>query len=403
MSQTQNPAPESAESSESSGALPFLTSWEEKSIESRWATLCPPDERRLIGMMLAVKLLIFLFAVQSYHVWMDQRTVDLFGWLEIWNRWDAQHYLTIAVEGYSAAVEKRFLLVFYPLYPWLIRLVNAVVRDPLVSAFLVSTVFSLLAGILLYRLTMLDYSERVARRAVWFLFIFPTSYFLHIGYSESMFLAIVLATIYQARKGRWWMAGALGALAGASRGPGILMAGVLAVEAWRQFRSTRRWQWSWTWIALSPLGFVAYLLVNRQVTGNPWTFMQVAREHFYVALSWPWVSIETALRSLDRNPASAEMVGTQVLLFMLISLVGVAASWWKLHPLSSAWITANWLLVISMSFVISFPRFTLMMFPIFILLALLAEKPIWERLVSLWMLINLGFFISLFVRGYWAF
>ncbi|HET6647408.1 MAG TPA: glycosyltransferase family 39 protein, partial [Pyrinomonadaceae bacterium] len=145
------------------------------------------DERRLIAMMLAIKALVFLFAGQSYQAISDQSVVGWRGWLEIWNRWDALNYQKLAIHGYSAIGDMRPTMVFYPLFPWTTRLFAALLNDYLVSAFLISTFASLAAGVLLYRLARLDFEDSTAKIAVWFLFIFPTSYFLHIGYTESLF------------------------------------------------------------------------------------------------------------------------------------------------------------------------------------------------------------------------
>ena len=134
-------------------------------------------ETQLVAMMLAIKALVFLYAGQSYQVLADRRIVGVYGWLELWNRWDALHYQKLALRGYSAVGDMRPSMVFYPLFPWTIRLVAIVLRDYLVSAILISTLASIVAGILLYRLVQLDFSRATARLAVWFLFIFPTSYF----------------------------------------------------------------------------------------------------------------------------------------------------------------------------------------------------------------------------------
>ncbi len=45
----------------------------------------------------------------------------------------------------------------------------------------------------------LDLDDELASRAVWFLYIYPTAYFLHIGYTEALFLALTLATFLAAR------------------------------------------------------------------------------------------------------------------------------------------------------------------------------------------------------------
>src|SRR5438105_3061422 len=123
----------------------------------------------LVLTILAVKVVLFLFAGQSYQVLEDERIAGLHGWLEIWNRWDAVNYIKLAQYGYSAADQRKPLMVFYPLFPWTIRFFSIITGDYLVSAIIISTLASLAVGIFLRRLAQLDYSSQVARRAVWFL------------------------------------------------------------------------------------------------------------------------------------------------------------------------------------------------------------------------------------------
>src|SRR3954454_23261852 len=51
-------------------------------------------------------------------------------------RWDSVWYLAIANDGYPADDPRR--AAFFPLYPLLVRAVNAIVRDPIVAGALVS-------------------------------------------------------------------------------------------------------------------------------------------------------------------------------------------------------------------------------------------------------------------------
>src|SRR4051812_48563791 len=51
-------------------------------------------------------------------------------------RWDSVWYLAIANDGYPADDPRR--AAFFPLYPLLVRAVNAVVREPIVAGALVS-------------------------------------------------------------------------------------------------------------------------------------------------------------------------------------------------------------------------------------------------------------------------
>jgi hypothetical protein len=278
-----------------------------------------------------------------------------------------------------------------------------VTRDYVLSAFIISTLASLAAAILLLRLVELDYPRELAQRAVWFLFIFPTSYFLHIGYTESLFLMLALSCVYAARKQSWLVAALFGALTCMTRANGLVLGPVLVMEAVYQYRNTRRWQWQWLFILLPGLGFGGYLLLNKYVTGDAFAFTSLMQQFFHKSLSSPITGVDNALGSLSRAPSEAQMIGTQEVLFIAIGLVCTVVSWIKLRPAYSVWMTGNWLMFVSISFVLSVPRYTLTMFPIFILFAMLAVKRVWFAVITIWSLLYLSFFTSLFVSGRWAF
>lgn len=360
----------------------------------------------VVGLMLAVKASLFLFAVHAYYVASDKAIPTLRDWLTIWNRWDAPHYLDLARDGYVATGEQRLWLVFYPLYPWLVRLFAFLAGgDYLVGAFLVSTLASLAAGLLLLRLARLDAPDAVAQSAVVFLFIFPTSYFLHIGYTESLFVALAVGCFLAARTDRWWLAGLLGALAGLTRINGSILVPALAVEALQQYRTTRRFNPQWLWIALAGCGFAGYLALNKHVTGDALAFTKIASQHWYKSLTWPWAGIIEVYGSIAwRAPSEAQMVGMQELVFILLGLVCTVWCWRTMRPSYGVWMTLNWLLWTSTSFVLSAPRYTLILFPIYILFArLAAARPLWGIIISLWSLLLLSLFVTRFVQGLWAF
>src|SRR5258708_20386389 len=111
----------------------------------------PRHEWQMIGIIISIKALLFLFAGQSYQVLQNQRVAGARGWLEIWNRWDAVNYQKIAEFGYTATGEMRPLLVFYPLYPWTVRLLAFFTRDYMFSFFFTSTHSSHFSHIFLLR------------------------------------------------------------------------------------------------------------------------------------------------------------------------------------------------------------------------------------------------------------
>jgi Gpi18-like mannosyltransferase len=364
-------------------------------------------DARVAGLVLAVKALVLLYGVQAFVVWKNEWVGSFYDWLAIWNRWDAPHYLDIARMGYvSGGVEARWI-VFFPLYPWLVRAAAVVLRDELLGAFFVSGVASVAAGLLLYRLARADGEpEEVARGAVFYLLVFPTAYFLHIGYNESLFLALALGAFLAARARSWRVAGLLCGLAAMTRINGAVLLPALAFEAWDEYRSEgRRARPEWLWLLLAGAGFGGYLFINWWVLGDPRAFLQVQGEHWFKSPTWPWVGIAGTWGAVwGRAPSDAQMVGWQEFFFVLLGLGLTVWAWLRLRASYAVWMTCNWLLWTSTKFVLSVPRYTLVLFPAFILLARLrASRPTWGAAVAVWSLLLLALFAARFSQGYWAF
>jgi len=364
--------------------------------------LLPPEDWLVVGWVLTLRVLLFIFGSRSFQILEDKRTPGWFGWLDLWNRWDADQYLKLAQFGYTNT--SAWKAWFYPLYPWCVRFVAFFNGNYLVSALVVSFIALSVAAILLRRVVLLDFSPEVALRSVWFFLIFPTALFLHAPYTESLFLALAIGSVFAARKDQWWLAGALGALSWMTRANGIVLIPTLAMEAGYQFWKTKRWDWRWLWIALVPLGFAAYLFLNWRVTGDPFNAFHQRKPMFFTEFTWPWTGMHGAMNiMMEWKPTQAEMIGTQEFVFALLGLVCVIASWFKLRPTYAIWMTGNWLLFVSQTFLQSMPRYTLNMFPIFILFGLLGENRFWRVAITVWSLLFLALFTMLFMRGWWAF
>lgn len=362
------------------------------------------SDRSVAAMILVIKAIVLVFGALVFQIANGERVRTLAQLISIWNRWDGPQYLLIAQKGYAAAGDQRLALAFFPLYPWLIRLAAVVVGDAALSAFLIATAASVVAGVALARLFAIDYPRRLAQGAVWFLFIFPTSYFLHIDYSESLFLALVATSFLAARRERWPAAAILGALAALTRPNGILILPALGADALWQLWETRRFDWRWLWGGLVPIGLAIYLLVNYRITGDPLAFLSVQREHWAHTLVAPWSSIRVNLGiARDWDGAQAAMLGTQVVFYLAVGFAGAIAAVFMLRPSYAVWMALNWLFFSTQSWDISGPRYTLMMFPLFILFARLARRRTWEAAITVWSLVWLAAFTGEFVRGHWAF
>ena len=74
-----------------------------------------------------------------------------------------------------------------------------------------------------------------------------------------------------------------------------------------------------------------------------------------------------------------------------------------MRPSYSTWITVNWLGFAGLNFIQSAPRYTLLLFPIFILFGLVSANRFWNALITIWSLLFLALFAGTFARGWWAF
>jgi Gpi18-like mannosyltransferase len=347
---------------------------------------------------LIVKVFALLLGVFAYQIFTNKPVPNLRAAIAVWNGWDTPHYLNLAQYGYEATGERSVGIVFYPLFPWLIRAVGWPLGDYLVGAFIVANVASFVAVLLLYRLVRLDYDAAVARQSVWFLSIYPLSYFLHIGYTESLFLALALGAFLAARTGRWPLVGLLGALACLTRVNGLILLPALMLEATAQYRRTRRVEPRWTWLGLLPLGFGGFLLLNYRVTGDPFTFMRITREHWHKGLAAPWDGIRSMIISVSwRPPIDVISYVVQQTFFLAISAIGAAVAWFTLRPSYAIWIALNLLLITSTTFIYSLPRYSLIFFPLPILFALLARRPIWHSALTAASLMLMALLIVMFI------
>lgn len=197
--------------------------------------------------------------------------------LQPWGNWDGHWYALIALEGYSYDPATA---AFYPLYPFLLRglarlldgqiELTGVLMQIELAGVLISNVALLGALMVLYQLIQLDFPRPVARRAILYLALFPTAFYFSALYSESLFLLLSVACLYAARRDRWWLASALGFLAALARTHGILLLLPLALLFLRQ-EGIRPWRWRRNplGLALVPAGLLVYMVHLRRVWDDP--------------------------------------------------------------------------------------------------------------------------------------
>ncbi|HEM61479.1 MAG TPA: hypothetical protein ENO24_04240, partial [Chloroflexi bacterium] len=141
--------------------------------------------------------------------------------LGVWQRFDTLWYLKIAQHGYSPDDGST---VYFPLYPLLVRLLGKILLgNYLVAAMIISNVAYIAVLFCLYRLTEDELGRTAARRSTIYLALFPTAFFFLAAYTESLFLALTLASFLCASQKRWWLAGLFGLLASLTKLQGVVL------------------------------------------------------------------------------------------------------------------------------------------------------------------------------------
>jgi hypothetical protein len=362
----------------------------------------PHDAKLAILIVILAKILVFAVGLTANIAAGTASASTLF---TMFNRWDAPHYLDIAQNWYVNTGDPANFIVFFPLYPILIRLITINFDYANISALIVANICSFVAFYYLYKLAKLEFNNGVAVKAVLFMSIFPMAYFLSAPYTEGLFFATVIASIYYARVSRWEVAGLLSMFAALSRLAGLLLLPVLLVEYFHQ----KGWKPSKVdlkivWAALAVVGFLIYLSINLQVTGDAFKFMEIEKTHWFntldpitgLKLAWSWATTRAYPDNLS--------IGIAPIGFAVFGLVMFGAAVWKrFRPSYLLYMFLTWGLAVSTSWWISVPRYIMAMFPMFILLGALTQKKWANAAITGVFIVGLCYFTATFALGWWAF
>jgi hypothetical protein len=350
-------------------------------------------------------------------------------------RWDAVWYLDIARDGYGGdgLLPGNLKPAFFPLYPLLVRAAAGFSKSPgalLIAAYAVSTAAFIAALYLLSRLVELEVGRRFARPAVLLTALFPAALFFGAPYSESVFLMLSIAAFYLARREHWGLAAAAIALASATRVTGVVLILPVAIFYFygpreiepdypvRGWRPRYRLRPDVAWLSLAPLGLLLYS-AHLGAQGDALGYLRL-QDVWDRQLTIPLIGAARGLGAaldgvglfldkLQGHPLSkplragwSDVVNFAFLAFALVATAGV----FKRLPLAyGVYCLAALLLPLSSPRtsepLYSFPRFAAVLFPMFIWLAMVAEKRKLTMPLAVASGLLLGFFTQQFAT--WEF
>ncbi|MDV9187292.1 mannosyltransferase family protein [Streptomyces sp. SR27] len=341
----------------------------------------------------------------------DPESHDPGAFAEVVGRWDWNHFLHIARDGYfpddPAARPEEWdnREAFFPGFPLLLRALHPLVGDWTAAGLLVSLVAGAVAVLALGRIARLHLPQVAdAHRAVLLLLVSPCAVFLAIGYTESLFLAFALPAWLAALRHDWRLAGLLTACATTVRVSGLFLVAALLVHfalTARRRCELRRLPWL-ALPALPPLLYSWYLYGH---TGSWMAWKHAQEQGWYREFHTPWDAWSTTWNAaFDHGYTApyalmwqAELIAMCVGLVTVVLLararrwpeaVYIALSLWSLG-------TSYWYM--------SIPRATVLWWPLWIGLACWTLRR--PRLSTAWLCLSVPLSAVLavtFFSGRWA-
>lgn len=243
---------------------------------------------------------------------------------------DAPHYLDIAANGYASSGEAANKIVFYPLFPYLIKILGFVFRSHSFTALIISYASFGIAAAYLYKLMRIDYSEEKTLDALLFMFIAPYGMFFISIHTESLFLMLSIMCIYYSRKENWLAAAITGFFAALSKSQGMLLVVPVAYEAILVCVKNKKFDKKVLWSLLIPMGFAVYLLVNKAVQGDWFAFVGYqAAAPWYNTAKWVSDSLMTSYNVGVDNFALSTIIYWPQIVFFFIAVAFVFTGLYK--------------------------------------------------------------------------
>lgn len=368
-----------------------------------------------VGMAFALSRLIFYvvaaiamlvipeYSGNDYRIWHTSAP----GLIDASWRWDAGWYHAIAREGYSWSHGRESSVGFFPLYPLLLRGVSILISDHqiYVVGVIVNHILFFFALIMVWLYAHKYRGRPVAQRTVYFLSIFPASFFFSAAYSESLYLLLITTVLVLLQRSRFGLAAVFGFLASLTRPTGLWLIVPYIVTAWRASIILQpSWIRRWVPILLIPAGTLLFMAYLAHQFGDPILYIK-AKASWGQALSFAPVFLLKAVQLVFKNQANGvsyimNVTNTCAAIWALAMIVWL----WRRNSAGAAFALAS--ILTPLTFAVqdmpttSIARFVVVLCPLFLPLAEWANT--WWRqmvIIALFLPVNV-FLTALFVQWY---
>jgi Gpi18-like mannosyltransferase len=322
-------------------------------------------------------------------------SMQSFDFVNMHNRWDSYWYLDIIQNGYYLKQDNTLSnVVFFPLYPTLMKIVGTIfLGNFILAGWLISSVSLVLACAFLYRIVCEFHPDVDPELPVLLMLVFPTAFFLNVVYTEALFLFLTTGCFYYTLKRKFWYAGFFALFGALTHSNGVFLALPILWETVRLYEWKALFTWRLLPVALAPLGMAAFLVFDYVKFHDLMLF-------FKIESAWGRsFSINYDHFSLFSHPSIINM-GIDIV-FTILIITAVVLVYHRLSRMYAVFMSLTVFAALSSGTLMSIGRYSLVLFPLFILLATIKNKTVLQA----WIFgsaLFLAMDITLFVSNYWA-
>ena len=333
--------------------------------------------------------------VLAYFVMMLDRSLEL---AAVLTRWDGYWYVEVAREGYPSQVLEghgngaQSNLGFFPVFPFLIRVVRAVTPfDLRESAVIVSVISGAAAFVVLWFLIRRLTDEGTATRSIVLLAFAPSAFVLGMGYSEALLLLLAGVCLWALVAERWLLAGIAAAIASASRPNGFVLAACCAWAAIAAYRRTKSFK-PFIAPALAPLGLIAFFAMLQVRAGDFGAYIKTQHRGWNQGFD-AGAHTFTTLMKVFAHPLRDFNLLCSLLAVIVVIICAVLMVKWR-PPFIFVIFTVGILgLALTSTSLTSTPRFVMTAFPLTVALARKIEGAVFLAIVGVSASLMAGLFI----------
>ncbi|AIQ14743.1 hypothetical protein [Paenibacillus durus] len=352
---------------------------------------------KIILLILVSRITLSFIGITSRHFLQPSETFKQ-SLLSTWAQWDGGWYRIIAEHGYdidhtyNPYFGYQTTYAFYPLYPKLMKYLNFIFHDYIISGIFISTISSIVACVYLYKLSTYYFDQKKSMEVIKYVVFFPASFMLSCVLTESLYLVLVLMCFYYSKKNKWLLVGICGFFLALTRNIGVFIIIPLFIEylMCKKFKFLEI-KYNILFLLFIPCGFVLWGMYLYYLTGDFLMFKNIQ-------VAWERVDsdpISVLYQVFSRGQFQERFWALFTIFAISIQLLSI-----KKMPIPYSVFTAYSILIPLSTSVISMIRFTLVIFPLYFALVNILKNNFAKTLVVYVMLVLQGLLMVFWSSGY---